>query len=174
MKPRWCTIVGYALAGMCFNHISMHHTSDMFHVCYEVTSVNTVELKSMMHDSDQRNMEKSVDRGSVVEQRVVGAAERSRLEKNKGKNSNIIAVPPTNGPCPHGLTACPLSPGWLPLSSRRVGSLQSIRVPAIEILFQIKIIVVLSQDPGSITRIDAICVLPGIVLFDSTPPGFHM
>ena len=32
-----------------------------------------------------------MDRGSVVEQRVVGAAEQSRLEKNKGKNSDIIA-----------------------------------------------------------------------------------
>ena len=51
------------------------------------------------------------------------------------KSSDIIAVPPTNGPCPHGLTAYPPSPGWLLLSSRRVGSFWSIRVPAIEIFF---------------------------------------
>ena len=110
-------------------------------------------------------MEKLVDHGSVVEWRVVGAVEQSGLEKNKGKNSDIITVPPTNGPCPHGLTVCPPLPGWLSLSSRRVGSLQSIRVPAIEILFQIEIVVILSQDPGSIARIDAVRVLPGIVLF---------
>ena len=77
--------MGYALAGMCFNCVSMHHTLDTFHVCYEVMSVNTVELKSTMCNSDQQNMEKSVDHGSVVERRVVGAAERSGLEKNKGK-----------------------------------------------------------------------------------------
>ena len=54
-------------------------------VCYEVTSVNTAELKSTMHDSDQQNMEKLVDHGLVVEWRVVGAVERSGLEKDKGK-----------------------------------------------------------------------------------------
>ena len=63
----------------------MHHMSDTFHVCYEVMSVDTAELKSTMCNSDQRNMEKSVDHGLVVEQRVAGAAERSGLEKNKGK-----------------------------------------------------------------------------------------
>ena len=52
MKPRQCAIVGYMPAGMCFNSISMHHMSDMFHVCYEVMSVNTAELKSTMHNSD--------------------------------------------------------------------------------------------------------------------------
>ena len=165
MKPRKCAIVGYAPAGMCFNSISMHHTSDTFHVCYEVTSVNTAEPKSMMCNGDRQKTEKSVDHGSVVEWRVVGAVEWSGLEKNKGKNSDIIAVPPTNGPCPHGLMARPPSPGWLPPSSRRVSSLQSIRVSTIEILFQIEIIIVLSQHPGSITRIDAIRVFPGIVLF---------
>ena len=77
--------MGYALAGMRFNSVSMCHTLDTFHVCYEVTSVNTAELKSVMRNSDQRNMEKLVDHGLVVEWRVVGAAERSGLEKNKGK-----------------------------------------------------------------------------------------
>ena len=77
--------MGYMLAGMCFNSVSMRHTSDTFHVCYEVMSVDTAELKSMMRDSNQRNTEKSVDCGSVVERRVAGVAERSGLEKNKGK-----------------------------------------------------------------------------------------
>ena len=52
MKPRQCAIVGYTLAGMHFNSVSMCHMLDTFHVCYEVTSVNTVELKSMMCDGD--------------------------------------------------------------------------------------------------------------------------
>ena len=52
MKPRQCNIMGYALAGMCFNSVSMCHMSDMFHVCYEVMSVNTVELRSVMCNSD--------------------------------------------------------------------------------------------------------------------------
>ena len=52
MKPRQCAIVGYTLAGMHFNHVSMRHMSDTFHVCYEVTSVNTAELKSVMRNSN--------------------------------------------------------------------------------------------------------------------------
>ena len=52
MKPRQCAIVGYALVGMCFNSVSMLHMLDTFHVCYEVTSVNTAELKSVMCDSN--------------------------------------------------------------------------------------------------------------------------
>ena len=77
--------MGYTLAGMCFNSVSTCHTSDTFHVCYEVMSVNTAELRSAMRDSDRRNTGKSVDRGSVMEQSVVGAAERSSIKKNKGK-----------------------------------------------------------------------------------------
>ena len=45
--------MGYMLAGMRFNSVSMRHTSDTFHVCYEVTSVNTAEPRSVMRDSDQ-------------------------------------------------------------------------------------------------------------------------
>ena len=78
MKPRQCTIVGYTLAGMRFNSVSMRHTSDTFHVCYEITSVNTAELRSAMCDSDQQNTGKSVDRGLVMEQSV---AERSGMGK---------------------------------------------------------------------------------------------
>ena len=102
MKPRQCAIVGYVPAGMCFNSVSMHHMSDMFHVCYEVTSVNTAKPKSAMCDGDWWNTENSVDCGLVVEQRVVGAVEQSRIEKKEKnkektkkkqrKNSDIIAV----------------------------------------------------------------------------------
>ena len=85
MKPRQCAIVGYMLVGMCFNSVSTHHMLDTFHVCYEVTSVNTVEPRSAMHNGNQRNTGKSVDCGSVMEWSVAGAAERSGIKKNKGK-----------------------------------------------------------------------------------------
>ena len=77
--------MGYALAGMCFNSVSTHHTSDTFHVCYEVTSVNTAEPRSVMRDSDWRNTGKLVDHGSVMERSVVGAAEQSGIRENKEK-----------------------------------------------------------------------------------------
>ena len=92
--------MGYTLAGMRFNSVSMRHMSDTFHVCYEVMSVNTAEPKSVLHDGDRQNTEKSVDCGSVVERRVAGAAEQSGLEKNKGKiaislhlSSNLVVCP---------------------------------------------------------------------------------
>ena len=75
--------MGYMLAGMRFNSVSMHHTSDTFHVCYEVTSVDTVELRGVMHDSDQRNTGKSVDHGLVMEQSVAETAEQSGMGKIK-------------------------------------------------------------------------------------------
>ena len=59
----------------------MYHMSDTFHVCYEVTFANTVELRSVMCDSNQQNTEKSVDHGSVMEQSVAEAVEWSRIEK---------------------------------------------------------------------------------------------
>ena len=93
MKPRRCAIVGYAPAGMCFNSVSTCHTLDTFHVCYEVMSVNTAEPRSAMHDGDQRNTGKSVDRGSVMEQSVAGAAERSGIKKNKGKTAISLQYP---------------------------------------------------------------------------------
>ena len=85
MKPWGCAIVGYAPAGMHFNGVSTRHTSDTFHVCYEVTSVNTAEPRSAMRDSDRRNTGKLVDRGSVMERSVAGVAEQSSIKKNKGK-----------------------------------------------------------------------------------------
>ena len=77
--------MGYAPAGMRFNSVSTCHMLDTFHVCYEVTSVNTVELRSAMRNGDQQNTGKSVDCGSVMEQSVTGAAEQSGIKKNKGK-----------------------------------------------------------------------------------------
>ena len=87
MKPRRCAIMGYALAGMRFNGISMRHMLDTFHVCYEVMSVNTAELRSAMRDGDRRNTGKSVDHGSVMERSVAGVAEQSGIKKNKGKTA---------------------------------------------------------------------------------------
>ena len=85
MKPGRCATVGYMLAGMRFNSISMCHMLDTFHVCYQVTSVNTAEPRSTMRDGDQQNTGKSVDHGSVMERSVAGAGERSGIKKNKGK-----------------------------------------------------------------------------------------
>ena len=73
--------MGYMLAGMCFNGVSTRHMSDTFHVCYEVTSVNTAEPRSTMCDGDQQNTGKSVDRGSVMEQSVAETAEWSGMGK---------------------------------------------------------------------------------------------
>ena len=77
--------MGYAPVGMRFNSVSMHHMLDTFHVCYEVTSVNTAEPRSAMRNGDRQNTGKSVDRGSVMERSVAGAAEQSSIKKNKGK-----------------------------------------------------------------------------------------
>ena len=77
--------MGYVLAGMRFNSVSMRHTSDTFHVCYEVMSVNTAELRCAMRDSDRRNTGKLVDHGLVMERSVAGAVEQSGIRKNKGK-----------------------------------------------------------------------------------------
>ena len=83
--------MGYALAGMCFNSVSMHHMLDMFHVCYEVTSVHTAEPKSVICDSNQWNTEKSVDCELVVERGVAEAVEWSGIEK-KEKNKEKIVI----------------------------------------------------------------------------------
>ena len=79
--------MGYAPAGMRFNGVSTRHTLDTFHVCYEVTSVNTAEPRSTMRDGDRRNTGKSVDWGLVMEWSVVGVAEQSGIKKNKGKTA---------------------------------------------------------------------------------------
>ena len=73
--------MGCVPAGVRFNSISTHHTLDMFHVCYEVTSVNTAELKSTMCNGNRQNTAKSVDCGSVMEQSVAETAEQSRMGK---------------------------------------------------------------------------------------------
>ena len=106
-----------------------------------VIYLSTAEPKSTMQDGDQGN-------------RGIGSQEWSRVEWNKVEQSririirikikekcDIITVPPTNGPCPHGLTVHPLSSGWLLALSRRVSSFQSIRVSVIEALLKIEIIV---------------------------------
>ena len=112
-----------------------------FRVWNAVIYLSTAELKSAMRDGDRGN-------------RGVGNRERSGVERNGAERSgiriirikikekcDIITVPPTNGPCPHGLTAHPPSSGWLSALSRRVGSLRSVRVSAIEVFFKIEIVV---------------------------------
>ena len=81
MKPRRCTIVGCAPAGVHFNSVSTRHTLDTFHVCYEVTSVNTAEPRSAMCNSNRQNTGKLVDHGSVMEWSVAETAEQSGMGK---------------------------------------------------------------------------------------------
>jgi hypothetical protein len=81
-------------------------------------------------------------------------SEQSRADWNNGnknrKRCDIIAVPPTNGPCPHGLAAHSLSSIWLSSSSRRIGSSSGIRVPSIEINFKVEVLVAILQNLGTI------------------------
>ena len=106
-----------------------------------VTYLSTVEPKSTMCDGNWGN-------------RGIGSQEWSGVEQNRADQSglriirikikekcDIITVPPTNGPCPHELTAHPLSLGWLLALSRRVSSFQSIGVSVIEVLLKIEIVV---------------------------------
>ena len=83
MKPRQCAIVGCTLAGVCFNSVSTCHMLDTFHVCYEVTSVNTVEPRSVMRNGNQRNTGKLVDHGSVMEWSVAETVEQSKMGKQR-------------------------------------------------------------------------------------------
>ena len=73
--------MGYTPAGMRFNSVSTRHMSDMFHVCYEVTSVDTAEPRGMMRDGNRQNTGKSVDRGLVMEQSVAETVEQSGMGK---------------------------------------------------------------------------------------------
>ena len=112
-----------------------------FHVWNAVIYLSMVELRSMMCDSDWGNRGIKCWEWSTVEQ---NGAEWSRIRiiqiKIKEK-CDIIAVPPTNSPCPHGLMVHPLPLGWLSAFGRRVSSFQSIRVSAIEVLLEIEVIV---------------------------------
>ena len=56
------------------------------------------------------------------------------------------------------------------MSSRRVGSFWSIGVPAIEILLYIEIVIIFPQDTGSIIRINAVHVFPGVMLLSKSIP----
>ena len=112
-----------------------------FRVWDAVIYLSTAEPKGAMRDGDQGNRGIGSRKWSGVERH---GAERSRIRiiriKIKEK-CDIIAVPPTNGPCPRGLTAHPPSSGWLLALSRRVGSFRSVRVSAIEIVLEIEVIV---------------------------------
>ena len=77
---------------------------------------------------------------------------------------DIITAPPTNSPCPHGLTAYPLPSGQLSLFSGRVGLSRSIGVSVVEVLFKVEIVVSLLQELGSVIRVNIISIFPSIVL----------
>ena len=106
-----------------------------------VIYLSTAELRSVMCNGDQGNRGIRCQEWSRVEwNRVEQNGIRIIRIKIKEK-CDIITVPPTNGPCPHGLMAHPLSSGWLSVFSRRVGPFQSIRVSVIEVLLKIKVVV---------------------------------
>ena len=115
--------------------------SGTFHVWNVVIYLSTSELKSMMCDGNRGNRGIRNQEWSRVEQ---SGAEQSRIRiiriKIKEK-CDIIAVPPTNSPCPHGLMAHPPSSGWLSAFSGRVGSPRSIGMSAIEVLLEIEVII---------------------------------
>ena len=148
-----CGILGYGLVGMCFSSGSRRHMLVTFHVWDAVIYLSTAEPKSMMCNSDWGNRGVGNWEWSRMEQ---NGAEWSRMEWNRAEQSgiriirikikikekcDIITVPHTNGPCPHGLMVHPPSSGWLLVLSRRVGLLRSVRVSAIEVLFKIEIVV---------------------------------
>ena len=115
--------------------------SGTFHVWNAVIYLSTAEPKSAMRDGDRGNRGIGNREWSGTEQ---NGAERSgiRIIRIKIKEKcDIIAVPPANGPCPHGLTAHPLSSGWLSAFCRRVGSLWSVGVSVIEVFFKIEVVV---------------------------------
>jgi hypothetical protein len=101
-------------------------------------------------------------------------SEQSGVDQNNGnknrKRCDIIAVPPTNGPCPHGLMVRSSLSGWLFASSRRIGPLRSVRMSSIEIHFQVEVLVALIQDLGPFVGIDIVSILPCIVLFRKPIP----
>ena len=115
--------------------------SGTFHVWNAVIYLSTAELKSAMRDGNQGN-------------RGIGNREWSGVEWNRVEQSgiriirikikekcDIIAVPPANGPCPHGLMVHPLSSGWLSAFCRRVSLFRSVGVSAIEVFLKIEVVV---------------------------------
>jgi hypothetical protein len=101
-------------------------------------------------------------------------SEQSGVDQNNGntdrKRCDIIAVPPTNGPCPHGLMAHMSLSSRLSLSGRRIDSPCSVRVLAIEINFEVEVLVAIFQNLGTIIRVNVVHVLPGIVLLRKPIP----
>jgi hypothetical protein len=103
-------------------------------------------------------------------------AERIGITEIKIEKGAILSqYPPTNGPCPHGLTVCSLSSGQLFTSGRRIGPSGSIRMSPIEIYLQVQVLVALLQDLGSLIGIDIVSVLPCIMLFGKPiPPNLKL
>jgi hypothetical protein len=118
--------------------------------------------------------QEDVDRQSRSEMSEQSGADRNNRNKDR-KRCDIIAVPPTNGPCPHGLTAHSSSSGWLVASSRRIGLFGSVGMMSIEIYFKVEVLVTLLQDLGPLVGVDIISILPCIVFFGKPiPPNLEL
>jgi hypothetical protein len=135
---------------------------------------HTFQVKYVWSNTCGGAEREGVDRQSRSETSEQSGADQNNRNKNR-KRCDIIAVPPTNGPCPHGLTARSSSSGWLFASSRRIGPFRSIRMSSIEIHFKVKVLVAFIQDLGPFVGIDIVSVLPCIVLFQKpVPPNLKL
>jgi hypothetical protein len=103
-------------------------------------------------------------------------AEWIRIMEIKIEKGAILSqYPPTNGPCPHGLTARSSSSGRLFASSRRISPFRSIGMSSIEIHFKVKVLVAFIQDLGPFVGIDIVSILPCIMLFQKpVPPNLKL
>jgi hypothetical protein len=107
--------------------------------------------------------------GSKSETSEQSKADWNNRNKNR-KRCNIITVPPTNSPCPHGLTVHTLSSCRLLSSHGGISPSSSIGMLSIEIHFEVEVLVALFQNLWAIIQTDIICILPGVVLFRKPIP----
>jgi hypothetical protein len=143
-------------------------------VYYGMWAQHMFQVKYVWSNTCGGAKREDVDRRSRSETLEQSGADRNNRNKNR-KRCDIIAVPPTNGPCPHGLMARSSSPGWLFASSRRIGPFRSVRMSSIEIHFKVEVLVAFNQDLGPFVRIDIISILPCIVLFQKPiPPNLKL
>jgi hypothetical protein len=132
------------------------------------------QVKYMWSNTCGGAEQEGIDRRSRSETSEQSRADRNNRNKNR-KRCDIIAVPPTNSPCPHGLTARSSLSGWLFASSRRIGPFRSVRMSSIEIHFKVKVLVAFIQDLGPFVGIDIVSVLPCIMLFQKpVPPNLKL
>ena len=94
-----------------------------------------------------------------------------RVVGKRGKMWYIIAVPPTKGPCPHGLFACPPPSDRLLALIKHISSMGSVQVSLVEFLFKVQVLVSILQHVWPIVRVNVISVLPGIVFLREVRPA---